>query len=464
MFTLKRIYLAGTLILLIGYHILYLKHSIPYAAVIIPLLLLAPTAAIYSNNFSYILAGLVWVLSYPLFHFIYKIDTLDTVLPILIFNLLQAGFMAYKYFLADDRQSRKSELEEHENTRKRLAVEADRLSTIENELKVKEFAIVNLYEITKKMSEWLKFEDIFTVFIEFIKENFTFLKCDLLILGWESGTAKLDRSYSVWKNMEKALPAKAFNYEALIELMLKNPKELYLSRTDDEEALKALGMSARAGSLVSVPLMSENRMVGILVVASLPREELEKFLILSAQFALEIKKVLLYETVEKLAITDSLTGLYVRRYFSERLEEELHRSKRHKFKFAFLMIDIDDFKLCNDTYGHLVGDVVLKEMSRIIKEHLRAIDVVSRYGGEEFAVLLPETGPDGAILVAERLRKKIEENVFTAYDEKLKVTISTGVSIYPQDATEEKGLIEKADTALYTAKRSGKNIVCEYKK
>ena len=191
---------------------------------------------------------------------------------------------------------------------------------------------------------------------------------------------------------------------------------------------------------------------------------MEKFLILSSQFALEIKKVLLYETVEKLAITDSLTGLYVRRYFSERLEEELHRSKRHKFKFAFLMIDIDDFKLCNDTYGHLVGDVVLKEMSRIIKEHLRAIDVVSRYGGEEFAVLLPETGPDGAILVAERLRKKIEENVFTAYDEKLKVTISTGVSIYPQDATEEKGLIEKADTALYTAKRSGKNIVCEYKK
>ena len=449
MFTLKKAYAAGAFIILIVYHILYLKHSIPYIAVTIPLLLLAPASAVYSDNFSFYLAGLAWALLYPVFHFIYKIGALYAALPILIFNILQAGFMVYKYFLANSRQSRESGLEEYEKIRKRLTVESDRLSTIENEFKIRESAIVNLYEITKKMSEWLKFDNIFMVFSEFIKENFTFLKCDLLILNWESGTARLDRSYGVWKNSEDAKPAKALNYDALIGLMIKNPKELYLFHP---------------GSLVSVPLMSENRMVGILVVSCLPREELEKFLILSAQFALEIKKVLLYETVEKLAITDSLTGLYVRRYFSERLEEELHRSKRHKFKFAFLMIDIDDFKLCNDTYGHLVGDAILKEMSRIIKEHLRAIDVVSRYGGEEFAVLLPETGLESAMMIADRLRKKIEESVFAAYDEKLKFTISTGISIYPQDATEEKALIEKADAALYTAKRGGKNIVCEYKK
>ena len=443
---------------------LYLKHSIPYIAITIPLLLLAPASAVYSDNFSFYLAGLAWALLYPVFHFIYKIGALYAALPILIFNILQAGFMVYKYFLANSRQSRESGLEEYEKIRKRLTVESDRLSTIENEFKIRESAIVNLYEITKKMSEWLKFDNIFTVFSEFIKENFTFLKCDLLILNWESGKAMLDRSYGVWKNSEYAKPAKALNYDALIGLMIKDPKELYLSMPGDEETLKALGMSTRDVSMVSVPLMSENRMVGILVVSCLPREELEKFLILSAQFALEIKKVLLYETVEKLAITDSLTGLYVRRYFSERLEEELHRSKRHKFKFAFLMIDIDDFKLCNDTYGHLVGDAILKEMSRIIKEHLRAIDVVSRYGGEEFAVLLPETGLESAMMIADRLRKKIEESVFAAYDEKLKFTISTGISIYPQDATEEKALIEKADAALYTAKRGGKNIVCEYKK
>jgi diguanylate cyclase (GGDEF)-like protein len=217
-------------------------------------------------------------------------------------------------------------------------------------------------------------------------------------------------------------------------------------------------------TFIAIPFLSEKKIVGILTIENLPKADMERLAILSTQFALEIKKVLLYEMVEQMAITDSLTGLYVRRHFYDRLNEELKRSRRYKLKFAFLMLDIDDFKRCNDTYGHMVGDVILKEMARVIKENVREIDIVARYGGEEISLVLPDTAEESARMVAERLRKKIEEHVFRAYDEKLKLTVSVGVSIYPKDAPEAKALIEKADAALYAAKKSGKNVVCEYKK
>jgi diguanylate cyclase (GGDEF)-like protein len=127
------------------------------------------------------------------------------------------------------------------------------------------------------------------------------------------------------------------------------------------------------------------------------------------------------------------------------------------------MVDIDNFKACNDTYGHLVGDVVLKGISDIMKENVREIDLISRYGGEEFALALPETSLEGARLVAERLRTKIKETVFRAYDESVKITVSIGISVYPDNADDIKGIAEKADAAMYLAKKSGKDIVCECK-
>jgi diguanylate cyclase (GGDEF)-like protein len=233
-------------------------------------------------------------------------------------------------------------------------------------------------------------------------------------------------------------------------MFAKDKKGVYMPKAD-------------GSSLGAIPLLSENKFVGILTVENMPASDFERLSIVTMQFSLEMKKVLLYETVEALAITDSLTGLFTRRYFFERLTEELIRSKKHNLKLTFLMVDIDDFKKCNDTHGHLVGDVVLKEVSRLIRESVREIDLVARYGGEEFSLILPETDRKGALLVAERIRKKIEDNVFNAYDEKLKLTVSVGLSVYPEDADESEGLTEKADKAMYAAKNSGKNIVCEYK-
>jgi len=356
----------------------------------------------------------------------------------------------YHESIRDLKSETGSRLENYDSEKKRLEEEVRREDSRVFELRSKEMMIVSLYEITKTMSRDLTFNEIFNALSAFLKEYFVFRKSELLILKETEGYINVDKVYKLY-NEDGLKPEKPkTDYEDVLMLFAKDKKEVYIPK----EGTKAFG---------AVPLLSENKFVGILTVEDLPRMDFDRFVIVAMQFALEMKKVLLYETVEALAITDSLTGLYTRRYFFERLNEELNRSKKHNFKFTFLMIDIDDFKKCNDTHGHLVGDVILREVSRIIKENVREIDLVARYGGEEFLVILPETDKKPAMFVAERIRKKIKENVFKAYDEALRITISAGLAAYPEDASEMEDVVEKADKALYAAKSSGKDIVCECK-
>ncbi len=180
---------------------------------------------------------------------------------------------------------------------------------------------------------------------------------------------------------------------------------------------------------------------------------------LALQIAAALQNAHLYE----LAMVDGLTGLFVRRYFDARIEEEIERSRRYGTPFSVIMLDVDDFKKLNDTYGHLVGDRVLRAIANVVKAQMRGVDTAARYGGEEVAVILPRTEMVGAYNLAERIREAIAELRITTDDEPpraLAVTASLGISAFPESkALDGVDLVRRADKALYRAKKTGKNRV-----
>jgi two-component system cell cycle response regulator len=166
-----------------------------------------------------------------------------------------------------------------------------------------------------------------------------------------------------------------------------------------------------------------------------------------------------HETIYKMTIVDGLTGVNNKRFLMETLEREIPRARRHQRPLTLVMFDIDHFKHINDTYGHLAGDYVLKELAQLVKGRLRPDDVLGRYGGEEFCVVLPETDLKGGSAIAEELRVLVQDHSFVFEQERINVTISLGVSIL-QDDNDLTSFIKAADEHLYAAKRDGRNRVC----
>ncbi len=224
----------------------------------------------------------------------------------------------------------------------------------------------------------------------------------------------------------------------------------------------------RTSSFISIPLKLGERTIGVLNMSDKISGEVfsaEDMALISsfaayATIALERSTYyILAGHLKELSVTDSLTGLFNRRYFEERFFEELNRSDRHNLSFSLSMIDIDDFKLFNDSEGHLAGDEILKSIANIAKDCLRVSDVIARFGGEEFAVIMPQTEREEAILVSERIRKSIKEQIPVTWSTfpRKSITVSIGIATFPYDGKERKELIRNADKALYMAKMEGKD-------
>ena len=280
----------------------------------------------------------------------------------------------------------------------------DKAQAEKTKLEREAMLIFTLYDMTKEITRHSNEQDAFNIFYKKLKENVSIEDCQLV----QDAGGALSSEYSVFL------------------------------------------------------LKSKEKKLGVLLYKGLEAKDKEKFAILAHQFALALRRLKLYKDIETLAITDGLTGVYTRRYFVERVDEEIKRTSLRKSSLSFLMIDADHFKMVNDQHGHLAGDQVLKEIANIIQENVREIDIVGRFGGEEFCVVLPDTDLEGSRVVAERIRKSVEKKLIKAYDSTLRVTLSIGLAMFPSDSKLLEELMDKADWALYRAKSQGRNCVVAF--
>lgn len=219
-----------------------------------------------------------------------------------------------------------------------------------------------------------------------------------------------------------------------------------------------------AGAEVDVPVWIGDKVGGVLVVESAQPNAFVQgdFEVLTAaanQAGLAIKQARLFAEVQRLAVTDGLTGLHNRRHFSELAEDEFDRARRYGRPLSAVMLDMDHFKQVNDTHGHAVGDQVLRTVAQRCRENLRDIDLLGRYGGEEFVVLLPESKLGGARHAAERLRRCVAGSPVETEHGPLAITISLGIALLTDDCPKLAALLDRADAAMYAAKQAGRNRV-----
>ncbi len=223
--------------------------------------------------------------------------------------------------------------------------------------------------------------------------------------------------------------------------------------------------SAHLRSVCASPLLSENKVLGVLRASSadasaFSSDDLRLLDVLASLGAVTLRNRLLFERMHELAVRDSLTGLYLNRYFQERLAEEIARAELGHGVFSLILLDVDHFKRYNDEYGHSAGDLVLKNIAGIFLNRLDEADVVARYGGEELIALLPGKSLAQAMGLAENIRSDIEKNKFLLRRVEGHVTSSFGVAAFPQDGHSKEQLVRSVDKYLYEAKKSGRNRVC----
>ena len=335
--------------------------------------------------------------------------------------------------------------------------------TTKNELDHKVFNLMTLQQSSKVLSSTLDLNELINISIDMFLETVWANKGVLMLFSDE----RPELEVKAFKGMSKAD----------VDALKKDPAEAWAMTTIEKEkkpifSQEISGRSYQAYTTVNrdlpfavyVPMLKEGELYGVVKVGAkingqtFSENDLEFFATLASQAVIAFENARLYS----LAITDSITKLYVHRYFQMRLDEEVARSRRYNSTISLLMCDIDHFKPINDNYGHQQGDAILKEVSKILRKNVRNTDIAARYGGEEFAIILPETTQADAKIVAERIRRDVAHFDFPSIipgQPSVKCSISIGVAGFPLNADSKDQLIQKADSALYKAKGGGRNKV-----
>ncbi|MBI4356120.1 MAG: GGDEF domain-containing protein [Candidatus Omnitrophica bacterium] len=330
--------------------------------------------------------------------------------------------------------------------------------------------LIELYQFTKEASMLLRVPELFRALQEHAGRSLPYGHMSFIQVAagspglsvqgaiLSSRRATEERQELVQREADELLP----HERALLAHVQRSTAAVWICAADAATVVPDLPWPADQSSLAWVPLSAEGQPIGLLIFGDLAQEFLPQAIIIGRQLALQLQRVLLYQQVEALAVTDGLTKLSVRRHFLDRGREELIRARRHHHPVSLLLIDIDHFKQLNDQHGHLAGDVVLRSVAAILKATVREIDMVARYGGEEFVALLVETDRPRAVQAAQRIRAAVAREPLRAYDEVLAVTVSIGVAAFPDDSEELAELVDLADQALYQAKAAGRNCVIAY--
>jgi diguanylate cyclase (GGDEF)-like protein len=243
-------------------------------------------------------------------------------------------------------------------------------------------------------------------------------------------------------------------------------RQTLLAGEGGEDGTPDLPRGVRARSALAVPLLCRGRLVGVATLVDrrgrrrFSADEARLATLLLEPAAAALDAALLVRRSEELSVTDDLTRLYNSRYLNAALGREVERSRRYRSPLSVIFLDLDGFKNVNDRHGHMWGSRTLVEVGAVVRETVRAIDVVARFGGDEFTVILPQTDRRGARVIAERLRERIAEaRYLKAYGLEVRVTASLGIATYPEDGRTGEDLLACADRAMYRAKEAGKDRV-----
>lgn len=334
---------------------------------------------------------------------------------------------------------------------------------VQKELEKEKKNLEILLQASQELGNSLKLEDTYEVINRMIKKLVSCQTCIIFLIKDVEGEPQLVAEEVTGPYREYVFTVKTFpisSSETIVGWVASERKPYIIADTEVEKNPPPMIRYER--SEMAVPLTSKDECIGVIYVgqqkaSAFSHDDLNLLSTLANQTSIAVTNAKLYEKTHNMATTDGLTGLYTHRYFQEKLEEEVQKAQRYQTHMAMLMVDTDHFKQYNDTYGHPDGDMLLKEICKLLKSYVRDTDIVCRYGGDEFTLILVEADKKTAINTAERIRQAIQLRL---NQRDVKITASIGVASYPEDATNKTALMAQADASVYKAKHGGRNRVC----
>ena len=322
-------------------------------------------------------------------------------------------------------------------------------------------------EVSKTLTSSLELKNILTKIMEKVKEMTKAEAWSVLLVDNETGELVFEKTNAKKKKeiqkirlkMGEGIAGWVASEGIPVVVPDVSKDERFFGKIDEAIHLKTK-------SLMCVPIKINNQVLGVLELVNkttgepFVKEDLDLLMKLVDLTAIAIERTSLYQKMTELAITDDLTKLFNTRYLNRTIEIEIQRSARYNSSISLIFMDIDFFKHINDRYGHIIGSKVLVEIGQLLLKSLRSVDIVARYGGDEFVIVLPQTPPASAVQIAERMRKSVEQNTFLKKEGySLKLTASFGVASYPESAKSKEDLIRLADDAMYRVKHQTRNAV-----